>query len=213
MKILSPFAVCSPIASDLHRSLLGPGDRASQILAGEARENLPVAHRLRIEKSFAFQQDPRTEAGAAIRSAAADRTRRSCGRPVAHVHGACPLHATLLAMTDFRVRFAKQKGCARQSRSPLSLDQGLFRTTSPFGNASLLRTSRLSFISTQRPFLICWTWVIGVGEVIGLGELGRRRVEDIQELVARFQRVEHLLAGQILAGLVRHNRRRSSTAL
>jgi hypothetical protein len=55
MKVLSPFAVCSPIASsctgtcwDLNSGQAKPVPRS--------RENLPIAHRLRIEKSFAFRK-------------------------------------------------------------------------------------------------------------------------------------------------------------
>ncbi len=39
--------------------------------------------------------------------------------------------------------------------------------------------------------------------MVGLGELGRRRVEDVEEFLARLERVQHLLARQILARLVR----------
>jgi uncharacterized protein YecT (DUF1311 family) len=54
MKVLSPFAVCSPVASactgtcwDLRSGQAKP--------APESRDSVPIAHRLRIEKSFAFQ--------------------------------------------------------------------------------------------------------------------------------------------------------------
>lgn len=75
MKVLSPFAVCSPVASgctgscwDLQsgqaKSTLGssapgsssPGSSARGNSVPPSRESLPIAHRLRIEKSFAFQK-------------------------------------------------------------------------------------------------------------------------------------------------------------
>src|SRR5882724_12381703 len=43
----------------------------------------------------------------------------------------------------------------------------------------------------------------GAGEMVGFRELGGRRTEDILEGIAGFQRVQHLLAGEILACLVR----------
>ena len=58
MKVLSPFAVCSPIASSCTGTCwdLRSGQAKS---APGSRESLPVAHRLRIEKSFAFQKTER----------------------------------------------------------------------------------------------------------------------------------------------------------
>ena len=56
MKVLAPFAVCSPIASnctgtcwDLQSGQPKPSTTAS-------RQNCPVAYRIRIEKSFAFKK-------------------------------------------------------------------------------------------------------------------------------------------------------------
>jgi hypothetical protein len=55
MKVLSPFAVCSPVASSCTGTCwdLRSGQAKS---APGSRESLPIAHRLRIEKSFAFQK-------------------------------------------------------------------------------------------------------------------------------------------------------------
>jgi len=55
MKVLSPFAVCSPIASGCTGTCwdLRTGQPKS---APGSRDSLPVAHRLRVEKSFAFQK-------------------------------------------------------------------------------------------------------------------------------------------------------------
>jgi uncharacterized protein YecT (DUF1311 family) len=55
MKVLSPFAVCSPIASSCTGTCWDLGSGQAKPSPG-SRENLPVAHRLRIEKSFAFQK-------------------------------------------------------------------------------------------------------------------------------------------------------------
>jgi hypothetical protein len=55
MKVLAPFAVCSPIASNCTGSCWdlqsGQPKQSSTI-----RQNLPVAWRVRIEKSFAFKK-------------------------------------------------------------------------------------------------------------------------------------------------------------
>lgn len=55
MKVLSPFAVCSPVASNCTGTCwdLRSGQPKS---APGSRDSLPIAHRLRIEKSFAFQK-------------------------------------------------------------------------------------------------------------------------------------------------------------
>ncbi len=55
MKVLSPFAVCSPVASSCTGTCwdLRTGQANS---APGSRDSLPIAHRLRIEKSFAFQK-------------------------------------------------------------------------------------------------------------------------------------------------------------
>jgi len=55
MKVLSPFAVCSPVASNCTGTCwdLRSGQAKSQ---PGSRDSLPIAHRLRVEKSFAFQK-------------------------------------------------------------------------------------------------------------------------------------------------------------
>jgi uncharacterized protein YecT (DUF1311 family) len=55
MKVLSPFSVCSPIASSCTGTCWDLGSGQAKPAPG-SRESLPVAHRLRIEKSFAFQK-------------------------------------------------------------------------------------------------------------------------------------------------------------
>jgi len=55
MKVLSPFAVCSPVASSCTGTCWDPRSGQAKSAPG-SRESLPVAHRLRIEKSFAFQK-------------------------------------------------------------------------------------------------------------------------------------------------------------
>jgi uncharacterized protein YecT (DUF1311 family) len=55
MKVLSPFAVCSPIASTCTGTCWDLGSGQAKPSPG-SRESLPLAHRLRIEKSFAFQK-------------------------------------------------------------------------------------------------------------------------------------------------------------
>ena len=55
MKVLSPFGVCSPIASGCTGSCWDV--RSGQPKSGPGtRDSLPVAHRLKIDKSFAFQK-------------------------------------------------------------------------------------------------------------------------------------------------------------
>lgn len=55
MKVLSPFGVCSPIASGCTGSCWDV--RSGQPKSGPgSRDSLPVAHRLKIDKSFAFQK-------------------------------------------------------------------------------------------------------------------------------------------------------------
>jgi uncharacterized protein YecT (DUF1311 family) len=55
MKVLSPFAVCSPVAASCTGTCwdLRTGQAKSQ---PGSRDSLPIAHRLRIEKSFSFQK-------------------------------------------------------------------------------------------------------------------------------------------------------------
>jgi uncharacterized protein YecT (DUF1311 family) len=55
MVVLSPFAVCSPIASSCTGTCWDPASGKAKPSPGN-RESFPVAHRLRIEKSFAFQK-------------------------------------------------------------------------------------------------------------------------------------------------------------
>ena len=55
MKVLSPFAVCSPIASTCTGTCWDLRSGQAKPTPG-SRDSLPVAHRLRIEKSFAFQK-------------------------------------------------------------------------------------------------------------------------------------------------------------
>jgi len=55
MKVLSPFSVCSPIASTCTGTCWDLGSGQAKPSPG-SRESLPVAHRLRIEKSFAFKK-------------------------------------------------------------------------------------------------------------------------------------------------------------
>jgi uncharacterized protein YecT (DUF1311 family) len=55
MKVLSPFAVCSPIASSCTGTCWDARTGQAKSAPG-SRDSLPVAHRLRIEKSFAFQK-------------------------------------------------------------------------------------------------------------------------------------------------------------
>ena len=55
MKVLAPFAVCSPIASNCTGACwdLQSGQPKQSVTV---RQNLPVAYRVRIEKSFAFKK-------------------------------------------------------------------------------------------------------------------------------------------------------------
>ena len=55
MKVLSPFAVCSPVASGCTGTCWDLRSGQAKSVPG-SRDSLPVAHRLRIEKSFAFQK-------------------------------------------------------------------------------------------------------------------------------------------------------------
>jgi uncharacterized protein YecT (DUF1311 family) len=55
MKVVSPFAVCSPIASSCTGTCWDLRSGQPKPVPG-SRDSLPVAHRLRIEKSFAFQK-------------------------------------------------------------------------------------------------------------------------------------------------------------
>ncbi len=55
MKVLSPFEACSPIAAACSGTCWDPQSGQARPAAA-ARQNLSIAHRLRIEKSFAFQK-------------------------------------------------------------------------------------------------------------------------------------------------------------
>jgi uncharacterized protein YecT (DUF1311 family) len=59
MIVLSPFGVCSPIASSCTGACWDPKSGKPKPAPG-SRDSFPVAHRLKIEKSFAFQK---TEGG------------------------------------------------------------------------------------------------------------------------------------------------------
>jgi hypothetical protein len=58
MIVLSPFAVCSPVASSCTGMCwnLKPGQAKPLPGSKESRDSIAVAHRLRIEKAFAFQK-------------------------------------------------------------------------------------------------------------------------------------------------------------
>lgn len=55
MIVLSPFAVCSPVASSCTGTCWDLKTGKANAAPG-SKDNLPVAHRLRIEKAFAFQK-------------------------------------------------------------------------------------------------------------------------------------------------------------
>ena len=55
MVVLSPFTVCSPVASNCTGTCWDPKSGKAKPPPG-GRESFPVAHRLKIEKSFAFQK-------------------------------------------------------------------------------------------------------------------------------------------------------------
>jgi hypothetical protein len=55
MVVLSPFAVCSPIATNCTGTCWDPKSGKPRS-ALESRDSFAVAHRLKIEKSFAFQK-------------------------------------------------------------------------------------------------------------------------------------------------------------
>jgi uncharacterized protein YecT (DUF1311 family) len=56
MVVLSPFAVCSPVASGCTGSCWDLKSGQAKPSQPRNRDSFPVAHRLRIEKSFAFQK-------------------------------------------------------------------------------------------------------------------------------------------------------------
>jgi uncharacterized protein YecT (DUF1311 family) len=57
MKVLAPFAICSPIASNCTGTCwdLQSGQPKPSVAS---RQNVPIAYRIRIEKSFAFRKSP-----------------------------------------------------------------------------------------------------------------------------------------------------------
>jgi uncharacterized protein YecT (DUF1311 family) len=55
MIVLSPFAVCSPVASNCTGTCWDPKSSRA-ITSLESRDSLPVSHKLTIEKAFAFQK-------------------------------------------------------------------------------------------------------------------------------------------------------------
>ena len=55
MVVLSPFAVCSPVASSCTGTCWDLKTGKAKPPPG-SRDSFPVAHRLKIEKSFAFQK-------------------------------------------------------------------------------------------------------------------------------------------------------------
>jgi hypothetical protein len=55
MVVLSPFAACSPVASSCTGTCWDMKSGKAKAAPG-SRESFPVAHRLKIEKSFAFQK-------------------------------------------------------------------------------------------------------------------------------------------------------------
>jgi uncharacterized protein YecT (DUF1311 family) len=58
MIVLSPFAVCSPVASSCTGTCwdMKSGQAKPSLESNERRDSVPVSHKLRIEKAFAFQK-------------------------------------------------------------------------------------------------------------------------------------------------------------
>ena len=56
MIVLSPFAVCSPLASSCTGTCWDMKEGKAANLSPGSRDSLPVSHKLRIEKAFAFQK-------------------------------------------------------------------------------------------------------------------------------------------------------------
>ena len=56
MKVLAPFSICSPIASNCTGTCWDLQARQAKATAAGSRENVPVGYRLTIEKSFAFEK-------------------------------------------------------------------------------------------------------------------------------------------------------------
>ena len=56
MKVLAPFSICSPIASNCTGACWDMQARQPKAMAAGSRENVPVGYRLTIEKSFAFEK-------------------------------------------------------------------------------------------------------------------------------------------------------------
>jgi len=56
MKVLAPFSICSPIASNCTGACWDLQTRQPKAMQGGSRENVAVGYRLTIEKSFSFQK-------------------------------------------------------------------------------------------------------------------------------------------------------------
>jgi uncharacterized protein YecT (DUF1311 family) len=56
MKVLAPFSICSPIASNCTGTCWDMQARQAKATAAASRENVPIGYRLTIEKSFAFEK-------------------------------------------------------------------------------------------------------------------------------------------------------------
>jgi uncharacterized protein YecT (DUF1311 family) len=56
MKVLAPFSICSPIASNCTGTCWDLQARQPKAVAANSRENISVGYRLTVEKSFAFQK-------------------------------------------------------------------------------------------------------------------------------------------------------------
>jgi hypothetical protein len=56
MKVLAPFSICSPVASNCTGTCWDLQSRQPKPTVVNSRENILVGYRLTIEKSFAFQK-------------------------------------------------------------------------------------------------------------------------------------------------------------
>ena len=56
MKVLAPFAICSPIASNCTGACWDLQSGQPKASMAASRQNVPVAYRISIEKSFAFKK-------------------------------------------------------------------------------------------------------------------------------------------------------------
>jgi uncharacterized protein YecT (DUF1311 family) len=57
MKVLTPFAICSPVASNCTGTCWDMQTRQAKQLAAPSRENISIGYRLTVEKSFTFQKN------------------------------------------------------------------------------------------------------------------------------------------------------------